>query len=434
MKQVSERMATTYRYEVSINGQPAKVHMCQDVSYVIADSADTMNVEVKVSAPFETVTIRPLQEGIEYATEGMSIAFQAEPGAKLSVELNGSLHSPLFLLTSLPEEDKPQPDDPGVIYFAGGQTYEVGEIKLNSGETVYIEEGAVVYGILSAHGAERIRVAGRGILDGSKWRGFPKKPYEERSQMIRFIECGHVEIEGITIVDGANWHVVPIACKDVRISNINIITFEGTGDGIDIVGCKDVLVEKCFIRSNDDCVAMKGNDYHHPAGCADIERVRVKNCVFWNAPWGNAIEIGYETRCEFIRDIVVENCDVIHCELEGWQSGGVFTIHNGDRATVSGVLYDRIRVEDAQEKLFDMKIQHSVYSKDAERGQIRDITFRDIEVIGGQFPVSIIRGFDADHVIERITFERLTILGQPIASANEARMVVEIAKDVRFTG
>jgi len=35
--------------------------------------------------------------------------------------------------------------------------------------------------------------------------------------MIKLVECKNVTIEGITIVDGPNWHVVPIACEDVAI-------------------------------------------------------------------------------------------------------------------------------------------------------------------------------------------------------------------------
>jgi hypothetical protein len=38
--------------------------------------------------------------------------------------------------------------------------------------------------------------------------------------------------------------------------------------------------------------------------------------------------------------------------------GGVFTIHNGDRACISRVLYEDIRVEHFYDKLVDFRIMH----------------------------------------------------------------------------
>ena len=44
--------------------------------------------------------------------------------------------------------------------------HEPGEIRMKSGETVYIEGGAVVRGYIVAEDAAGIRIMGRGILDG----------------------------------------------------------------------------------------------------------------------------------------------------------------------------------------------------------------------------------------------------------------------------
>jgi len=60
------------------------------------------------------------------------------------------------------------------------------------------------------------------------------------------------------------------------------------------------------------------------------------------------------------------------------------------------------------------------------------VHFKDISVVGGPFPVSIIQGYDAEHVIEDVTIENLVVHGRKITSANAARMVVEVARGVRF--
>ena len=124
------------------------------------------------------------------------------------------------------------------------------------------------------------------------------------------------------------------------------------------------------------------------------------------------LEIGYELRCNEVSDVVFEDCDIIHCEYEGNQSGGVLTIHNADRAKVHNVRYENIRIEDAQEKLVDIKILDCKYSLDRVRGDVENIVFRNIDVTGPLFPVSIIRGFEMTNEMHRprdIRFENVTV-------------------------
>ena len=128
---------------------------------------------------------------------------------------------------------------------------------------------------------------------------------------------------------------------------------------------------------------------------------------------------------------------MIHCEYEGNQSGGVLTIHNADRARVHNVVYEDIRIEDAQEKLVDIKILDSKYSLDRVRGEVEDVYFRNITVEGPVFPVSIIRGFEMHQEIRwprRIHFENVAVHGSVMKSANQMRMVVELAHELEFEG
>lgn len=416
-------------YSLKINGTDIDVYMCSVASYALASGKGPFDIEITVSTPFNTVKVRPLRAGISPDIEDNTIRFTLSDPAKLSIELDGNIEMPLFLLINPEPAEVPVKGQPGVRYFESGQIYDAGDIELSDGETLYIAPGAIVTGNIISRGTRGIRITGGGILDGSVWRTDKSTP---RKQMIKLIDCKDIIIEGITVVDGPNWHIVPIHSENVAIRNVNIITINGTGDGIDIVGSKHVRIENCFIRSNDDCIALKATAYQDPLGCNDVEDVRVARSIFWNAAWGNALEIGYETRCAQIKDVVFEDSDVIRCEFEGYQSGGTFTIHNGDRAVISDIRYENIRVEDSREKLIDIKILHSQYSKDPERGQIRNILFKDIQLIDGPFPVSIIRGFDGEHLIDNITFENLTVYGREIQSANDAKMVVELSKNVKF--
>ncbi len=72
----------------------------------------------------------------------------------------------------------------------------------------------------------------------------------------------------------------------------------------------------------------------------------------------------------------------------------MLTIHNADRAHIHDIVYEDIRVEDAQEKFVDIKVLDSKYSLDRKRGSVENIYFLNVEILNGNFPVSIIRGFD----------------------------------------
>jgi hypothetical protein len=113
---------------------------------------------------------------------------------------------------------------------------------------------------------------------------------------------------------------------------------------------------------------------------------------------------------------------------------GTFTIHNGDRAVVENVLYEDIRVEDSRGLLVDFKILHSQYSKDKERGHIKNITFRNIEVNGEFFPPSLMLGFDTEHLIEGVKFENFRLWGKPVKTVTDLKADSKFAEKIEFTG
>jgi len=80
---------------------------------------------------------------------------------------------------------------------------------------------------------------------------------------------------------------------------------------------------------------------------------------FGNGAWGNGLEIGFELHTAEVKNITFRDCDIIHVE-----SGAVLSIHNSDKAIVSNVLYENIRIEDARQKLIDLGIFRSKYSTD----------------------------------------------------------------------
>ena len=416
-------------YSVRIDGTERDVYHTEFFDFVYAvKEKEEINVEIEVSKPFEKVVIRPYSSKVNFKTENTKITFSMTGKERAIVELDDALESPLYILLG---EYIPCPEKADYV-FESGKAYNIGALELTSNQVVYIEEGAVVSGYFKSRMADNIKICGNGIVYGGNWHKWDENSGE---QLIVPVLGENIEIRGITLLDGGSWHIVPVACKNVLIEDVNILGKVITGDGIDIVGCENVTIRNCFFRANDDCISVKAVEFQDPSGCTDVKNIFVENCLFWNAEFGNTLEIGYETRCDEISDIIFKNCDIVHCQYEGNQSGGVLTIHNADRAEVHDIYYENIRIEDAQEKFIDIKTLDSKYSKDRERGMIHDIYFKNIEIVDGVFPVSIIRGYEMKNEICRphgFYFENIVVHDKKIETVNDMRMVVELSNDIEF--
>ena len=75
---------------------------------------------------------------------------------------------------------------------------------------------------------------------------------------------------------------------------------------------------------------------------------------------------------------------------------------------------------------------------DRSRGRVEDIFFRNIEILNGDFPVSIIRGFEMHTEMSRpqnIHFDNVVVFrGKQINSPSDPHMVVELSNDIWFNG
>jgi len=405
--------------------------------------------------PLKELDLRPKRLGLQPAISGNEFTFELDAPANLSVELNRNLSRPLLIFACPLENHPPQPGDPHVRYFAPGQVYDVGRLKLQDHETLYIAGGAVVRGAILADGVTDAKVVGRGILDGSDEQKVPWALVETR-------DARNIRVEGLVILNNRGWSIIPRHSEDIQFLNIKLIAWNNNSDGIDVVGSKRVRIANCFLRNNDDCLAVKAMG---AAPDTDVAGLEVLDTVLWNVAAGNALEIGYELRTKSIRDILLKNCDVIHAE------GAAMSIHNADTATVSNVRCENIWVEDAPKRLIDIAVGLSIYSADCprkynrgneqrvavpaalrsprgawlhlpdddlearqqQRGRIEGLRFTNIRVLGTS-PTSVRQflGYDANHGVRDVTIQGLWIGGQQILSAEEGKFYCEFAQDIHF--
>ena len=397
---------------------------------------------------FSVCTIRPLSAQVTPQIKDGKVTFTLPHPGGYSVELDG-LHNALHLFLDPPMDYTVSPDAKGVHYFGPG-VHHIGILNVNDDETVYIDEGAVVYGCIHGKGVQRVRILGRGILDNSEnveellfkvdklGDGSADVGNSRREHTIHFIDSSDIEIEGITIRDSLLYNIACFGCSNITIRNCKAIgCWRYNSDGIDLHNCKNARVIGCFVRTYDDSLCAKGHTGYRYDTCEDI---LFENCVVWN-DWGKALEIGAETRAEHLQRIVFRNCDIIHA------THPAIDIMNVDYGRVHDVLFDDIRLEyesviqrpamqkdDETPYVVDPKStympkaicfgiqKHPEYSSGLDRrGYIYDITLRNIRIYADRMPPSSFDGYDEEHAVSNITVDGLFLGSQRITSLEDAK-------------
>ena len=394
-------------------------------------------IEIELAKAPGKIFIRPLSKGIQATVSGNRIAFSLSAPQNLQIEIEGL---PLLYLYALPLAGQ-TPVGPHVRLFESGKVHDAGLVTLQDGETCWIEAGAVLRGSIRAERAANVHIGGYGMLDGSFWS---QDPHGRWRKALVLDHCQHARVENILMVSPCGWMVVLGGCEDVAIHGVRQIANDVSTDGVDIAGSKRVRISGCCLHNGDDNIAIKaicnrtGEDERVPLGFptedwkGNVEDVLVTGCIFYNTHGGSAMEIGYETTTDFIRNIRFEDIDVLAVH----EFGAVFGIHNGDRAQVENVTWDNIRVEHHFDTLLDVRVLKSRWNVDTERGHIRNITLRNIRALksvhNDGYTVSIISGFDAEHPVTGVSFENFELGGRCVANADELDLVTRHAHDITF--
>lgn len=407
------------RFSLSVDGKDCLVYPAGGAGDVAPFDIDGVaKLHVKYFDDIKTAAVRPLSKNVKIEKSGArEIEFSIAGPCNLAVEINGR-NRPLFVFANPPA--KPPAKRANSVVFRAGKIYDAGlGKKIASDTSVVVEGGAIVYGTFvagdpkTAEPTRNISLSGNGIISGET---IPR-PQERRE--ITFLKTKSLEVSGITVVHPTNWTLALFACESVKIDNVKVVSDSPRDDGIDLVSCKNAAVENCFLRTRDDCIAVKagvsygGIKFFEMGVDASSENILVKNCALWNGIWGNALEIGFETRGDEIKNVSFENIDILRTLGTGGDEG-VFTIHNGDRAKISNVLYKDIRVEEAEGYAVNIRVLHSRYSKDKERGSVSGVRFENVSVHSEKPLKMKIEGFGENSAAEDVVFENFSINSAPL--------------------
>jgi len=407
------------------------IHGGQVADVVIAGVAGSATIDVECNGPATAAIVRPLHLGLSAQCADARIRVQATSPLHAVIERRGA--PPLFLLLAPPPAAPPA----DAIRLAAGKIHDLGTYEVPAGRTLWIEGGAVLRGAVRARGPG-VAVRGHGIIDGS---AFSSKNGRRRTLVLD--RAHHGVVEGVTIINPSSWSCVLGGCDGARVSGLRVFGDVVCSDGVDLVGCRNTVVEDCLLCTNDDCVAIKALDVSgHPGSTApetdvswarDISTIEIRRCVLLNGPAGSGTMIGGETCCDSICGISWRDLDIL-C-VHG--HGSPFGILANDRAVIANIRYQDIRVEHHWDRLVDMRIVwNQEYSRDAERGQIRDVTFEDIRVAklacNYGHTVAVIGGYDSKHTVEGVRFIDFILDGKHVGSAGEMQLFTRDATDIVF--
>lgn len=265
----------------------------------------------------------------------------------------------------------------GMVYFPPGD-YVSGSLRIYSNTTIWLEAGATLYAsqdtadfginsawgrpvLLFAEGANHIGIRGKGRIHGQA-----RRTYEDLESVDKFIEditenareagvemkmyykvepwvrlmvlenSSDITIEDISMIESTSWTLDIKYCQRVFIRGVYIESSLESGvnsDGIDIDGCRNVVISDCIVTTGDDAIVLKANVYK--GKWVNCENVTVTNCVVTSTSTG--LKLGTESYGDF-RHITFSNCVVRN-------SNRGLSIVIRDGGTVENVIFSNITIE-----------------------------------------------------------------------------------------
>lgn len=327
----------------------------------------------------------------------------------------------------------------GVVLLSGGD-YVTGTIELKTGVMLEIAKGSRLLGSLSlsdypdrvakrktvmdthmgmnqslifAEGVERIGIRGQGVIDfrGTK-ENFPGKQTiaatPGRPFGIRILDSRQILVEDITLKDSPCWMQDYLNCEDLIFQRMKVSNHANhNNDGIDIDGCRRVIVRNCEINAEDDAMCIKG------ASLKPTEDVLIENSTFVTTC--NALKIGTDTQGDF-RRIYARNLRLggipedMHSSKGHEASTGV-TLATVDGGDVEDVLIEKCVIERSRCPIFlriGSRGRLMPEMPTAKIGALRRIVIEDITGQGNLRQGSLIAGIEGG-MIEDVVIRRVNI-------------------------
>lgn len=297
--------------------------------------------------------------------------------------------------------------------FAPGlHEFEGGKLHLQSNRTYHLSRGAVLRCGIVAEECEHTAVTGHGVIDASFQERKTGENWQSRGEegTCFFWQGTDILIDGPVLYDPEFWAVVVAGTAHMTIRNFKILAWVINDDGLQPRSVNDFLAEHCFIKSMDDCVAIKTR---RAAGMIS-RNLMFRDCVLWN-DCANGFEIGYTSQADLLENVTFRDSSLI---LGGRSA---FSLHVADHELVHNVLYENIDIEGkAWQNLIDYRLlgEPSSYKSDPVCGNVDGVLFRNIRVENDTCKVNVF-GWNEDSMIQNLEACNLQLRKPLEIAANE---------------
>jgi hypothetical protein len=416
-------------YNVLVNDTKVDVYNIPSVhggDYAMAyfDFSESVTVKIRSAKNLANAIINPVSANLARSMSGDTLVVVLDKPRKISIEPD-EINGPLLIFGNPLERNVPKPGDPGVIYFGPG-VVTANSISVGTNQTLYLAGGAVVKGGITING-DNATVRGRGILDGSPW----EHEAGPQRQMLLINGAKNTHIEGIILASSYAWTVVPRGADTVNITNIKICGSRVMNDdGIDPVNSRNILIDDCFIRTDDDCIAAKGME----ADLGNVENIVVQNSIFW-CDRARMVLLGHESRAPFMRNIVFRNIEAVHVGPD-WP---MLLLEPGEEMWLQDIFFENMRFN-ANTQLVFLQLDPTVnqYMKTQRPGHAKNIHFRNITVnslpkYGSPAYTFDIHGPDAGHRVDSVSFEDVIRHGQCVRRTSTGVEIGDNTSNIVFT-
>ena len=387
-------------YLVKVDEVRETKHHVEHASMATFDFSEKVEIEVTYNkGKIDSARVRPLSYDIPFTIEGNTLQFSLEKPANLSVEVNGDIFHNLHLFANPLDTFKVDKKNPDLIYFGPGIHHvEGGEFRIPSGKTVYVAGGAVMMGRMLIENVHDVKLLGRGIIDPSVKMG------------IRIANSRNVYVEGLVATQCATG-----GSDSVTIRNVKVISYFGWGDGMNVFSSRNVLFDRVFCRTSDDCTTVYGTRLGFEGPSSNIT---MQNSTLW-ADVAHPIFIGIHgnvDKPEILENLNYVNIDILDHKEKQLNYQGCLAINAGDENLIRNVRFEDIRIENfRQGQLVNLRIFfNEKYCKAPGRG-IENVVFKNVSYAGNRAEISVIEGYDAQRKVRNIRFENLRINGQIIS-------------------
>ena len=459
-------------FAVAVNGQLVDVaHAASNYEFVSFDTTGPVEISITAAEPGfwdGGVDIEPWRLGLRASREGPTIHFRLPGPAKLSISRPGDfLNQAKMLFVFAGSPPPPPPTGPNVLLVPAGVHHE--SLNPKSGDTIYFEPGAYVFGSLNLWQVENVKVLGRGTMvyqgpqDPAADEGWMQKP---DWHCIGAYQAHNVEIDGLTcIVRSRTWSIQMKDSTGFTFDDLRLIAGDAGNanqDGMDWLGGGDTVVRNAFLRASDDDLAMQGNwdgyteaDMVRPGN--DVGNILVEDSEL-STSISNIVRAGWPQKTFNSRNFTLRDSDILHGGIGACgQTFGLFGIWgaNGARGDHSGFTFENLFLDnwyslaqiEQEQPILHGFVFRNIWAPDQPpltestlTGDVADVTFDNVKYgqtrvsSDAQVPLVVAGGAGQPQFAPAPALvASFTVESQVFAPGQKVRFTAQRAPNARYT-